>query len=411
MDTNNIDNDDDDDHQQVQQEQQAAAAAAAAVADQRHSKIMSVLKRKKKFTLRHRKQIDELVETFLEALEQDIYDMLCDNDFDNYHGLDSDRDTEEEVETTLRCFPELLSRRNDDYFHYPIHSLPYLYDVTNENIRCNLKAVSFIPLVARLSIEFGCFNEVFRGGLLFEIGRAGCMPLCDLMLTDTLGRQREHHETVDNKYLIVMKQLRHMGLLKKEDIQNFGLLRKYKYPQGEIDGTVFPEERFRFLAEWDPIALTQTYISDSRCNIPLHQAALGSSMEGFQLVFETGIRYFPKKKGISLLFQKNIEDETPETPFATACSNYGLNDVIKVVEKCLSDSSDKPNSFSEAFLSAAVNEDIHLDCVYFLLRRDPDMLQKLLPASLTTSSVKHSKRKRKRNNINDKGDDGKTCKT
>ena len=68
MDTNNIDNDDD--HQQVQQEQQAAAFAA--VADQRHSTIMFVLNRKKKFTLRHRKQIDELVETFLEALEQDL---------------------------------------------------------------------------------------------------------------------------------------------------------------------------------------------------------------------------------------------------------------------------------------------------------------------------------------------------
>lgn len=160
--------------------------------------------------------------------------------------------------------------------------------------------------------------------------------------------------------------------------------------------------------------MTQTYISDSRCDIPLHQAALGSSMKGFQLVFETGIRYFPKKKGISLLFQKRIEDETPETPetpFVTACSNYGLKGVIKVIEKCLSDCSDKPNSFPEAFLSAAVNEDIHLDCAYFLLRRDPDMLQNLLPASTTTPTVKHLKRKRKRSNIDDKGDDGKTCKT
>ena len=342
--------------------------------------------------------------------------MLCDNDFDDYHGLDSDRDTEEEVETTLRCFPELLSRRNrEGVTKWPIHFLCYVYDETNENFRCNLKAVSFIPLVARLSIEFGCFDEVFRGGLLLSIGRQGCMPLRDLMFTDTLDRQRSHHETVDNKYLIVMKQLRQMGLLKEEDIQDYGLLRKH--PQSEIDETVFPEKRFRFLAEWDPFALTQTYISDGRSisdtsnDIPLLHAALGSTMKGFQLVFETGIRYFPKKEGISLLFQKSIVDETPETPFASACSNYGLKNVIKVVEKCLSDCSDKPNSFSEAFLSAAVNEDTHLDCVYFLLRRDPDMLQKLLPASPTTPTVKHSKRKRKRNNIDDKGDDGKTCKT
>jgi hypothetical protein len=84
-----------------------------------------------------------------------------------------------------------------------------------------------------------------------------------------------------------------------------------------------------------------------------------------------------------MLFQKNIEDETP---FATACIKYGLKTVVKVIEKCLSDCSDKPNIFSEAFLSAAINEGIHLDCVYFLLRRDPDMLQKLLSASPATNT-------------------------
>ena len=28
--------------------------------------------------------------------------MLCENDAENHHGLDSDRDTEEEIETTIR---------------------------------------------------------------------------------------------------------------------------------------------------------------------------------------------------------------------------------------------------------------------------------------------------------------------
>ena len=74
--------------------------------------------------------------------------MLCDNDFDDYHGLDSDRDTEEEVETTLRCFPELLSRRNrEGVTKWPIHFLCYVYDETNENFRCNLKAVTMILMI------------------------------------------------------------------------------------------------------------------------------------------------------------------------------------------------------------------------------------------------------------------------
>ena len=35
--------------------------------------------------------------------------MLCENDAENHHGLDSDRDTEEEIETTTRFFPNILS--------------------------------------------------------------------------------------------------------------------------------------------------------------------------------------------------------------------------------------------------------------------------------------------------------------
>ena len=31
-----------------------------------------------------------------------------------------------------------------------------------------------------------------------------------------------------------------------------------------------------------------------------------SSIRGFQIVFEYGIRYYPKKKGINLLFKKRI---------------------------------------------------------------------------------------------------------
>ncbi|OEU10321.1 hypothetical protein FRACYDRAFT_247291 [Fragilariopsis cylindrus CCMP1102] len=59
----------------------------------------------------------------------------------------SDRDTEAEVETALRVFPEVLSRRGGPD---------------------NVKAVSFIPLVARLALGFGLFEEKERGGLLLE---------------------------------------------------------------------------------------------------------------------------------------------------------------------------------------------------------------------------------------------------
>jgi hypothetical protein len=104
--------------------------------------------------------------------------MLCeDNDTanENYNGLDSDRDTEEaEVETAIRFFPEVLSRRkqinieddDDDEEQelvgglYPIQCLSY------SARRCNMKGIYFIPFVARVATELGLFEEQKRGGLL-----------------------------------------------------------------------------------------------------------------------------------------------------------------------------------------------------------------------------------------------------
>ena len=150
--------------------------------------------------------------------------MLCSNDgdADYYQGLDSNIDTEAEVEAIIRIFPNVLSTRqeitygdDDDivearYFYYPIQLL------------------SFIPVVARLAIEFGCFEEEDRGGLLCYGNRSSDDEnvLRILMHSDRniITNDRKHHQLVDDKYLLVMKQLRQVGLLKKDDIQRYGLL-------------------------------------------------------------------------------------------------------------------------------------------------------------------------------------------
>jgi hypothetical protein len=38
-------------------------------------------------------------------------------------------------------------------------------------------------------------------------------------------------------------------------------------------------------------------------------------------------------------------------------------------------------SIAKALVISATDKNIHLDCVYFLLRREPDVLQKLLPST------------------------------
>ena len=390
----------------------------AAAKQRRLLKLISVLEKKAKFSLRTRNKTDELVENFLANLEDDVHDMLCANntEAENYSGLDSDRDTEAEVEAIVRVFPEVLTRKNpcgpEDY--YPIQLLAFALDEYG-NWHGNKKSVSFLPILARLAIQLGLFQEQYRGGLL-----------CNDIYEDNVLQQLMHncgpeHPDGDDKCLQVLLELRGMGLLKKEDIQSYDLL-------NELCGQYyfFAEKRLRFLVEWDPNALLHP--TEDGC-LPIHCAAENShansrvgakinfSIQRFQLIFEYGIRYFPKKTGLSLLFKKtNYDsttwkyllfkktdyDRTSWTPFQCACQEFGKEKVMKIIEDTIVRYSDTPINITEALLTAAIDEKIHLDCVYFLLRRQPDMLQKLLSsASMTTIA-------RPNRNIDDDdgGDDG-----
>ncbi|OEU10362.1 hypothetical protein FRACYDRAFT_247395 [Fragilariopsis cylindrus CCMP1102] len=332
--------------------------------------------RQRKQELQNRNSIDELVDRFLEEVEDSVHDLLCNNDVDadNYRGLDSKRDTEAEVEAILKLYPNVLTRRKQlGHFDY----------VPIQFFALNLKAISFIPLVARLSIELGLFEEQYRGGLLVidaEGSRYTFNTLVSLMNSQSLQHSnddnynQEHHE---NQYLQVLIKLRRMDLLKKEDIQNYGLLNNLCRPP------YFSEKRFRFLTEWDVNAVLYT---DRYGDSPLHKAVEYSlSVQVFPFVFEAGIRHFPKKKGIQLLFSKN---RLGDTPFQLACRKFGQKQVIKGIDGILGFySGDTPINITEALVMAVTDENIHLDCVYFLLRLEPDILQKLLLSSTAMATV------------------------
>jgi hypothetical protein len=107
------------------------------------------------FNLRTRYNIDVLADEFLRKSKDDIHDMLCDNCLENYRGLDSSRDTEKEVETAIRFFPEVLSTtkvlesNNDDLDPkelYPIQYLIYTYNYQDDEEESNMRAVSFVPV-------------------------------------------------------------------------------------------------------------------------------------------------------------------------------------------------------------------------------------------------------------------------
>jgi hypothetical protein len=386
MDGNNIDNNDDEQQQQQQQAEYEQEQQAAADDDARRRKgrvkLISVLEKNEEFSFRTRNKIDILTERYLQDLENDIFDMLCeiDSDSEEYRGLDSDRDTEQEVETTIRFFPDVLSRQktivlyDDDeeivhaHIFYPIQLFSYYFCREGICWRCSVKAVSFIPVLARLVIELGLFEEEERGGLLcqdyFKNNVIQHLMRCDDSQIGSRDHREEHHEAVDDRYLQVLIELRKIGLLKKEDIQRYNLLvlvcRQSDY---------FAEKRFRFLVEWDPNSFWHT---NKYGRLSLHSATLHCAMQGLQFVFEYGIRYFPEKKGINLIFQQDIFGDTP---FQRACMKHGRDKVMEVVEDTLIRYSETPLNISDALITAAIDENVHLDCVYFLLRRKPEVLK------------------------------------
>jgi hypothetical protein len=426
----------DHEHEQQQQQQHAQyeyereqrqAAAAADEKNQRHQKIMSVLGEKGGFSFRTRNKMDVLIKDFLFKLENDIHDMFCDHNSaapDMYLGLDSERDTNEEVETTIRFFPDVLTRRkriagfnygnvhegivgfnygNAHEGYYPIQYLAFSRNENDGTLMWNLKSASFIPFVVQLSVELNLFEDYYRGGLLYlNSNNEDIFGL--LMLSDRSElHNREYHETADDKCVQVLLRLRIMGFLKERDIQKYGIMLKLFY----INYYHFAEKRFIFLVEWDPYALKQTC---EEGKLGLHYAAKNcNSIRGFQLLFEYGICYYPKKIGISLLFQ---EDNDGDTPFQLACHTHGRNEVMKVVEDILLlyDSSDStPLNIAEALITAAIDDYVHLDCVFFLIRRQPDILQEMDKNNVDnlskTKKTYPEKRKRKEKKKKDDDDD------
>lgn len=289
-------------------------------------------------------------------------------------GLNSDRDTEEELENIVRIFPEVLE-------DYP------------EIFRCeanDLAGAAFIPRVAQLRKEFSYGEGESRGGLMTLVG--GKNVLEQLATRISPGVAPGHEERDDELSASVLRRLRETGLLRKGDIEEHELLHQacvnsYKY---------FPERRFRFFSSWDPDALARP---DSEGCLPLHYAAEYSTSRDFQTVLEEGIRRFPERRGVCFLF-RNVEDAHPCTPFSVACECFGRAEALKAAENALAKCSDEPLvNTAAATVLAAVDDAVSLDGVYFLLRRQPDTLQKLLSGKNNNSDVNNGGGKKRGGDI------------
>ena len=395
-----VDIDDEDGEENDSDDESDDASVVAAdtmiVRSNRRAKLLSLLEQYNACPSRTRNNIDDLVAKALEKAEDDAHEMICDQNVgDDYRGLDINRDTIKEVETIVRIFPNTLSKRKETKWrtneegvegwvattheegNLPIQCILAVYGP--EGIRYNLKAFPFLSDLARLGTELNQFEEEERGGLFIDNFNILRRLVVDL--------SQEYNQRVENVCQSQFIQLQRMGLFMEGDIP------RYELVHNSFSHDHFAINTFQFLVEWCPTSLVHT---NEYGRLPLHIAAQ-STIQAFRIVFEHVIRYYPNKKGITMLFiTTNSRSDDGRTPFENACMKHGRDAVMTIVEDTLNNSV-IPLNIVEALFLAVSNEEIELDCVYFLLRRAPHVWVRLLSAPHNNNN---------NNNDDDDGGDG-----
>ena len=256
-------------------------------------KLLNLLLREKELPAKMKTKIDERVETFWEGITNDAGLFLHEN-------LDDKKHTQEEVKALVQCVPGSLSRMcplngdheyfDDDYdsepefLVLPIQSA--VWDYEDGNAYNANKAVSFIPLLAEEGFKLNVGGEGMRGGLLCEI------DYTNNVLQAVVQAGGDGHD-FDSVCLDVMKRLRKMDLLKKEDIKEYGLLECAMYS--------WAEQRFEYIVDWDPKTFKEICIdwdpkAFKECCISQLPWCFQFG-EHFKVAFNAGIKYFPQHMG------------------------------------------------------------------------------------------------------------------
>ena len=288
-----------------------------------------------------------------------------------WHGLNSDIDTEDEAELAIRFFPRVLTEElSTDILgpgmhiqvFRPIHLL-----ITSP------KAVSFVPLFLKLDADRGGRRPLFfHQGILLQL-------LVNRYPKNLFGE--EGSSELDEESLLVLTR---MGLVKTDAI--YGLI-SWLFEQAGVLQSAFVERRLRLLIDRNPSVLINSNISGSSLLNSFQEYDYSLSVINsvglmiLETILELGIIHFPTQLGFAF----------HEFNFHSLCGNYGRERVQEIFRDKLigtlrqhsssnydiisnsnSSSSNNNNITLKALvLAAATNKNISLDGVYTLVRCDP----------------------------------------
>ena len=294
-----------------------------------------------------------------------------------WHGLDSEIDTEEEAEVLIRLFPNV--------FHIKLITTPNIDLCPLTLFFSSTKAVSFIPIFVKLGVEMGLKRALMPPESIRRL------PLDDddavLLISQQLLVNRSGYkfslgvfdeqasDSLDEKSLEALIQMRKYGLI--QDGEVYKLIIWLLVSADEVPGS-FIEPRLKLLIGWNPSVLRECGKGDPNL---LHEfldyytsdedpVTIRKNIQRlFRLVFGLGMTHFPLDFGF-IFYKDNYYD------YNNACTLPGTTRVIpKIIEEELLRILRDPNnniSISDLVLSAATNEDISLDGLYTLIRSNPN---------------------------------------
>ena len=283
--------------------------------------------------------------------------------------LDSSVDTEEQLKTVVHFFPKVLSngRRIStmDQTMLPINAAAL-----------RKEAVPFVPVLAELGRKYNKFKDHQRGGLLSKYTRDRWNGTRRNTALDDLVRGTYPYDDKDEEELRfgAIERLRSMGLLKKEDVQHYNLLRFCCDQLEEKRSRIF-----EYLVNWNPEALLKSEGWDN--GLLPHLVGTSSTHNVFITTMQLGLIYFPNKFG----FMFHIDQQSGMTPFKYLCDTYNLRDQFsQLFFRLFREPEDSITAYpwkkKEAFMMLVTNDKVHLDGLYSMLRQDPNLLQHLLGA-------------------------------
>ena len=319
-----------------------------------------------------------------------------------WYGPNIDVDTEEELEVAIRFFPHILRetrpRDKDEWAAYPI-----------QKATTNLKSLPFVPLMAELGKEYHIYNEKERGGLWenyddWEYERWEQTTLHEIMTNRLIlkkepAHNEEFYRKIDTVSLDVLVRLKQKGFLKRQDMWDCVKI----ILNEKVSRT---EKRLLFFIHWDPFILKTHRNQDvediyralctSLLEVCVWNFYLYGNLEGmlerFKTLIELGLRYYPDQIGF-LFHRDDLFEPGPKPAFPTACDMFGQEQVVSVVNECISKyTRGKRHTFHKFVFLAATKKEILLDGLYLLIRRDPGALIPLLSkASKSTTRTIETK--------------------